>query len=188
MKKMIFVLGLIVVVVVGALLIPKEKTKVNYDYLRIHIRANSNSEIDQKVKYKIKDVITVPVYANGDITTPEEAKKCIEIANTDGIAVGRGVLGNPDLIYRIENYFETGQILPPPTISQKIQLLKKHIRSEIELRGELVAMQFVRKFYPYYIKGIRDAAVYRGALVAEESFEKVMDILNLIEEKESTEI
>ena len=89
------------------------------------------------------------------------------------------------MIYRIEHYFKTGEILPELTILQKIELLKEHIQQEISLRGEIVAMQFVRKFYPYYIRGIRDAAVYRGALVQEESYDKVMHILDLIIEKES---
>lgn len=158
------------------------------DAMTIHCRTRSQmyaGNADWAAIAKVKDVIKVPVYANGDITTPELAKKCIELSNTDGIAIGRGILGAPDLIHRVEHYFLTGEILPEPTIFEKIELLKEHVNEEIKLRGEEVAMQFVRKFYPYYIRGIRDAAVYRGALVTETSFEKVIDILNIIQEKES---
>lgn len=158
------------------------------DAMTIHCRTRAQMYSGSADWTKIKDIkreIKVPVFANGDIISPETAKKCIETANTDGIAVARGVLGQPDLIYRIEHYFKTGEILPELTILQKIELLKEHIQQEISLRGELVAMQFVRKFYPYYIRGIRDAAVYRGALVQEESYDKVMHILDLIIEKES---
>lgn len=158
------------------------------DAMTVHCRTRAQmySGIADWTKLKdIKKEIKVPVFANGDIVSPESAKKCFDISNTDGISVARGVLGQPDLIYRIEHYFKTGEILPELNIFQKIELLKEHIKQEIELRGEIVAMQFVRKFYPYYIRGIRDAAVYRGALVQEENIDKVMNILNLIIDKES---
>lgn len=161
------------------------------DAMTIHCRTRSqmySGDADWSAISNVKDEIKVPVFANGDITSPKSAKECLELSKTDGIAVGRGVLGNPDLIGRIEHYFETGELLPEPNIFEKIQLLKKHIKTEIALRGEHVAMQFVRKFYPYYIRGIRDAAVYRGALVTEESFSKVIKILDTIAEKEAEEV
>lgn len=158
------------------------------DAMTIHCRTRSqmySGNADWAAISKVKQEISVPVFSNGDITSPQSARECIETSNTDGIAIGRGVLGDPGLIARVEHYFATGELLPEPNIFEKIELLKQHIKDEIELRGEHVAMQFVRKFYPYYIRGIRDAAVYRGALVTEESFEKVMMILDTIAEKES---
>ena len=89
--------------------------------------------------------------------------------------------------YKKDDLFKdlkTGEIIPEIDIFQKLELLKNHIEQEISLRGEIVAMQFVRKFYPYYIRGIRDAAIYRGALVKELSYKKVLEILNIIQEKE----
>lgn len=157
------------------------------DAMTIHCRTRAQMYSGTADWNAIKDVkkeINVPVFANGDIISPESAKECIETSKTDGIAVGRGVLGAPDLIYRIEHYFNTGEIITELTVKQKIELLKEHILSEISLRGEHVAIQFVRKFYPYYIKGIRDAAVYRSALVTENSLTKIFEILDLITEKE----
>lgn len=157
------------------------------DAMTIHCRTRAQMYSGTADWDAIKDVkkeINVPVFANGDIISPESAKECIETAKTDGIAVGRGVLGAPDLIYRIEHYFNTEEIIPELTVKQKIELLKEHILSEISLRGEHVAIQFVRKFYPYYIKGIRDAAIYRSALVTENSLTKIFEILDLITEKE----
>lgn len=158
------------------------------DAMTIHCRTRAQMYSGVADWGKIRDIkkeINVPVFANGDIVSPESAFKCLVESNTDGIAIARGVLGQPDLIYRVEHYFKTGDILPELSILQKIELLKEHVKEEITLRGELVAMQFVRKFYPYYIRGIRDAAVYRGALVQEDSYDKVMKILDLIVEKES---
>lgn len=161
------------------------------DAMTIHCRTRAqmySGKADWSAISKVKDEIKVPVFANGDVTSVESAKDCLEISNTDGIAIGRGVLGNPDLIGRIEHYFTTGEILPEKSIKEKIELLKEHVETEIALRGEHTAMQFVRKFYPYYIKGIRDAAVYRGALVTETSFSKVIEILDTLLEKEAVSI
>ena len=158
------------------------------DAMTIHCRTRAqmySGTADWKAISTVKKEINVPVFANGDVTTVETAKKCIEESNCYGVAIARGVLGQPDLIHRVEHYFKTGEILEQPSLLEKIGLLKEHIQAEIELRGEKVAMQFVRKFYPYYIRGIRDAAVYRGALVQEESFSKVMKILDTILDKES---
>ena len=158
------------------------------DAMTIHCRTRAQmytGNADWTAISKIKEEINVPVFANGDINSPEDAKKCLEISKTDGIAIGRGVLGVPDLISRAEHFLQTGELLPELTIPQKIELLKTHIKEEIDLRGKTVGLQFVRKFYPYYIKGIRDASVYRGALVREDSLEKVMEILDIIAEKET---
>lgn len=162
--------------------------KAGADAMTIHCRTRAqmySGTADWKAISNVKKEINVPVFANGDITTVEAAKKCLEESNCDGVAIARGVLGQPDLIHRVEHYFKTGEILEQPSLKEKIELLKEHVQAEIELRGEKVAMQFVRKFYPYYIRGIRDAAVYRGALVQEESFPKVMKILDTILDKES---
>ena len=158
------------------------------DAITIHCRTRAqmySGTANWEIISKVKEEITVPVFANGDIVSPQTAKECLEKSNTDGIAVARGVLGSPDLLHRIEHYFSTGEILPELDISQKIELLKEHINNEIALRGEHVALQFVRKFYPYYIRGIRDAAVYRGALVTETSYSKIFEILDTIVKKES---
>ena len=161
--------------------------KSGADAITIHCRTRAqmySGVANWKAISMVKENVNVPVFANGDIVSPETAKQCLQESKADGIAIARGVLGAPDLIYRIEHYFKTGEIIPEIDIFQKLELLKEHINQEIELRGEQVAMQFVRKFYPYYIRGIRDAAVYRGALVKEISCKKVLEILDIIQAKE----
>ena len=158
------------------------------EFITIHGRTRSqfySGTADWKLIRELKRNVDVPVFANGDVVSPQSAKECMEISNTDGVAVGRGVLGQPDLIYRIEHYFKTGEIIKEPDTVQKIEWLKEHINEEITLRGEKVALQFVRKFYPYYIRGVRDAAQYRAALVTEESYEKIMKLLSELQEKET---
>ena len=95
----------------------------------------------------------------------ETAEQCLEESQADGVAVGRGVLGDPSLIARVERYLATGEILPPPTLEEKIAGMKDYLSREIEFRGEEVGIKFVRKFYPYYVNGFSGASKCRGELV-----------------------
>ena len=127
---------------------------------------------------ELKKAIDIPVYANGDINSVEKAIECLETTNCDGLMIGRGVLGNPDLIYRIEHWFKTGEVLPEPTLAEKISILKRHIEKEIHYRGEYPAMKFMRKFHSHYIKGVKNAAALRDILVREEDINNVIKILD----------
>ena len=87
-------------------------------------------------------------------------------------------MGDPTLIHRIEHYLRTGEKLPEPTLEEKVEMIKLHINEEIKLRGENVGIKFVRKFYPYYISGLKNAAKVRQALVTEDNYNKIMTILD----------
>lgn len=157
------------------------------DAMTIHCRTRSqmySGEADWSAIKDIKKEISVPVFVNGDVISPQTAQESLLLSNTDGIAVGRGVLGQPDLIHRIEHFLKTGETLKELTIFEKIELMKEHLNEEIALRGERTAIQFVRKFYPYYIKGIRDAAQWRGMLVTENDYSKIIQTLDKIAEAE----
>ena len=101
---------------------------------------------DWKKIAELKRNVDIPVFANGDVVSIETAEQCLEESQADGVAIGRGVLGDPSLIYRIENYLANGEILDPPTLEEKIAGMKKHLIKEIEFRGEDVGIKFVRKF------------------------------------------
>ena len=155
------------------------------DAMTIHCRTRSQmygGKADWGALSDIKKEISVPVFANGDITTPELAKDCLEVSKVDGVAIARGVIGNPDLIYRIEHFLETGEIVENIDIKRKISLLKEHLDQEIKLRGELAGIRFTRKFYPFYIKGVHGAPALRHALVTEDCYDKIINILDSINE------
>ena len=146
------------------------------EFITIHARTRSQfyaGNADWKLIKHLKENVDVPVFANGDIVSVESAVQCLEESGADGIAVGRGVLGDPTLIHRIEYYLETGKLLAEPTLEEKISMVKHHLEQEIVLRGERVGIKFVRKFYPYYISGIKNAAKIRGLLVTEENYENI---------------
>lgn len=153
------------------------------EFITIHGRTRSqmySGVADWKSIRKLKENVDVPVFANGDILTVDDAIRCIEESGADGVAVGRASMGDPTLIGRIEHFFATGEKLPEPTLDEKIEILKEHLNQEIALRGENVGIKFFRKFYPCYIAGIKNAAKVRSVLVREENYETIMSLLDSV--------
>ncbi len=147
------------------------------DFITIHGRTRSQMYSGTADWAKIKDLKTavdIPVFANGDITSIDTALKCLELSGADGAAVGRGALGDPTLLGRISHYLKTGERLSPPSMEEKAMMLKKHLDDEISLRGENVGIKFMRKFYPYYLAGFKNAKNLRTKLVLEDNYETII--------------
>ena len=152
------------------------------EFITIHGRTRSqmySGKADWAKIKALKENVDIPVFANGDILSIDDAIRCIEQSNADGVAVGRGALADPTLIGRIAHYIKTGEKLPIPTIEERVEMLKLHIDEEIKLRGEGVAIKFMRKFYPYYLSGFENAKQLRSKLVIEENYENIINILSL---------
>ena len=151
------------------------------DFITIHGRTRSQmygGKADWKKIAELKRNVDIPVFANGDVVSIETAEQCLEESQADGVAIGRGVMGDPSLISRIERYFATGENLPPTTLEEKIAGMKDYLKREIDFRGEEVGLKFVRKFYPYYVNGFPGASKYRGELVL---MDKVSDIYEMLD-------
>lgn len=152
--------------------------------ITIHARTRSQmygGKADWKAITALKSAVDVPVIANGDVLTVQDAINCIEVSGADAVAIGRGSIGNPFLFRHIEHYFKTGEILSAPSLTEKITTLKLHLDKEIAFRGEEFGIKFMRKFYAYYISSIKNAAKYRFLLVREEDYSTIIAILNEIE-------
>lgn len=151
------------------------------DFITIHGRTRAqmySGKADWAKIKELKSAVDVPVFANGDVTSIESAMECLEQSAADGIAIGRGALGDPTLLSRIEHYLQTGEKLAPPTIEEQIAMLKVHIDEEIALRGEDVGIKFMRKFYPYYVQGVKNSCKTRGLLVVEDNYDKILEYLD----------
>jgi len=150
------------------------------EFITIHGRTRSQfysgSADWEKIKL-LKQNVDIPIFANGDINSVEDAIRCMELSSADGVAVGRASMGDPTLIGRIAHYFRKGEILPEPELSEKINMLKLHLDGEIALRGEQVGIKFMRKFYSYYISGFKNACKIRSALVLEENYDNIILML-----------
>ncbi len=152
------------------------------EFITIHGRTRSQmyaGKADWEKIRELKENVDIPVFANGDIKSVEDAAKCLELSHADGVAIGRGCLGDPTLIGRIEEYFQSGKIIPPPTLEKRLQMLKWHLDEEIKLRREEVAIKFMRKFYPYYLSGFTNAKTLRTQLVLENNYDKIIQLLQV---------
>lgn len=146
------------------------------DFITIHGRTRSQmygGKADWKKIAELKRNIDIPVFANGDVVSIETAVQCLEESEADGVAIGRGALGDPSLLYRVETYLHKGVHLPPPTLEEKIETLKRHLMKEVEFRGEVVGIKFCRKFFPYYVNGFQGASRMRGELVLMEDLKEI---------------
>ena len=153
------------------------------DFITLHARTRSqmySGKADWAKIAELKRNVDIPVFANGDVVSVESAIQCLEVSKADGVAVGRGILGDVTLISRIEHYLKTGEILPQPSLEEKVEGMRKHLMKEVEFRGEQVGLKFVRKFYPYYINGFSGASKYRGRLVLTDNIKEINSTLDEI--------
>ncbi len=150
-------------------------------FITLHGRTRAqmySGKADWALIRRLKENVDVPVFANGDVADIDSAIKCLELSGANGVAIGRGALGDPTLPHRIAHYLNTGEKLAPPGLQEKIQLLKTHLDEEIALRGQDAGIKFTRKFYPYYISGVKGASNLRAQLVTEDNYDKIIELLN----------
>jgi len=157
------------------------------EFITIHARTRNQMYAGKADWSKIKELkrnVDVPVFANGDIISIDSAIQCLEESGADGVAIGRGALGDTTLLARIEHYLNTGEKIPAPTLEEKVKVLTSHLDREMELRGEEVGLKFMRKFYPFYVSGVKNAAKYRSQLVLIDNYKEVMEALKYIIKKD----
>lgn len=129
---------------------------------------------------KVKEGVRIPVIANGDIFSPEEAKKVLEDTGCDGVMVGRGSLGNPWLIPQIENFLNKGICVEEPSLGQKIQVAMAHFERVLKYKGERIGLNEMRKHAVWYIKGVRNAAQLRDQIMQTKTPVEMKDLFQRI--------
>lgn len=157
--------------------------KAGVSLITIHGRTRSQfygGETSYKHIKLAKEAVSIPVIANGDITTLKKAIEVLEYTKCDGIAIGRGCLGNPRLIAQISEYFKSGTIIPEASKEEQITYLKEHYKALLDLKGEYIAIQEMRGIASHYFKGFTHVKNYKVQLSQIKSEKEFYDVLNEI--------
>lgn len=125
---------------------------------------------------KVKEILSIPVIANGDIFSVEAAVRCLEETKADGVMCSRGTLGYPFLVGEIDYFLKTGEILPQPSAIARLECAKEHLRALYEYKGDRGIRQ-ARKHMTWYAKEFYGAGELRGKLARIESVEDGVTLL-----------
>ena len=113
---------------------------------------NGNAEFDT-IK-SVKKSIKIPVFANGDITTPQRALEVLDYTNADGLLIGRGAQGNPWIFREIAHYLKTGEKLAPPNLDEIRETISRHLAHLHQFYGDTMGVRIARKHIAWYFKQI----------------------------------
>ena len=155
---------------------------VGIQAIAIHGRTRKQmykGEADWSLIGKIKDNprMTIPVFGNGDVDSPQKAAKMKKQYGVDGIMIGRAAIGYPWIFNEIKHYFSTGELLDPPSIDERINVYRKHLDFSIEWKGLKRGLLEMRRHYTNYFKGIPHVKPFRSRLVTCDSYDGVLDIV-----------
>ena len=125
-----------------------------------------SGQADWDMIRQVKEAVSIPVFGNGDIFTPEDAKRMIDKTGCDGVAIARGAKGNPWLIRRTVHYLETGELLPEPTPDERKAMAVRHAELAVKYKGEKLAIPEMRKHLAWYTTGLPGAAKLRAEMNA----------------------
>ena len=134
-------------------------------------------------KIKENPRIHIPIFGNGDINSPQKAKEYRERYGVDGIMIGRASIGYPWIFREIKHYFKTGEILPPPTVVERVEAARRHLRHSIEWKGEKLGILEMRRHYTNYFRGFPHIKPYRTQLVTSNAADALFATLDQIGER-----
>ena len=151
--------------------------------LTIHARTRSqmykgHSDWSYIAKVKNNPRIHIPIFGNGDIDSPEKALEYRNKYGIDGIMIGRAAIGYPWIFNEIKHYFATGELLPSPTIADRVEAAKNHLLWSVEWKGERQGVVEMRRHYANYFKGIPNFKEHRHKLVTLDASEEVVKALD----------
>ena len=125
----------------------------------------------------------IPVFGNGDVDTPEMAVKMRDQYGLDGAMIGRASIGYPWFFKEVKHYFKTGEHLAPPTIIERVDAARRHLKMAIDWKGEKLGVFETRRHYTNYFKGIPHFKDYRMKMVTSDHAEDVFAAFDEVEQK-----
>lgn len=142
---------------------------------------------DWDIIRQVKEALSIPVIGNGDITCARDAKQMAVETGCDGFMIGRGAQGNPWIFRQLREYFETGTEPEKPSFSQVAEMLLRHARMQLRIKGEYTGMREMRKHAAWYTSGYKNSAKLRGRINEVENYEQLEALFRSVCEFSCTE-
>ncbi len=154
--------------------------------LTIHARTRKQmykGEADWSWIAKVKENprIFMPIFGNGDVDSPQKALEYRNRYGVDGIMIGRASIGYPWVFREIKHYFATGELLPPPSVKERVDAARQHLQHSIDWKGEKLGIVEMRRHYTNYFRGFPHIKPYRSQLVTLDAAENLFAVLDEIE-------
>ncbi len=124
----------------------------------------------------------IPVFGNGDVNTPERAVEMRDKYGLDGAMIGRASIGYPWFFREVKHFFGTGKHLAPPTLTERVEVAKRHLQMSVDWKGERLGILETRRHYTNYFRGIPNFKPYRKTLVNSENLVEIYDTMSEIKE------
>src|SRR5699024_2360939 len=157
--------------------------------MTVHARTRNQKykgDADWEWLKKLKNTpgLEIPIIGNGDVTTPEDAKRMFDETGVDGVMIGRGAMGNPWIFERSRHYIETGELLPEPSVKERIDLCAEQLRRSVQHHGERYGVIIMKKHYGQYLKGVHNSRGLRSKIMKEEKMQPILDLLYRFKDEE----
>ena len=161
---------------------------VGVQALTIHARTRAqmykgHSDWTHIERIKNNPRIKIPIFGNGDIDSPQKALEYKEKFGLDGMMIGRAAIGYPWIFDEIKHYFQTGELLAPPTIQDRLEAAKNHLIWSMEWKGERLGIVEMRRHYTNYFKGIHSFKPHRLKLVTTDDVTELLNLFDQIAEE-----
>jgi len=156
--------------------------KLGVKALTVHARTRCQKyKGDARWEYlkKLKNTpgLHIPIFGNGDVNSPQDAKRMFDETGVDGVMIGRGAIGNPWIFEQTRHYLESGELLPESTINQRIDLCADQLRLSVAHHGEKYGVIIMKKHYGQYFKGIRNGKKLRSAIMQEKEMLPILELM-----------
>ena len=166
---------------VNAVSFAQKLEKAGAKAITIHGRTKTDmytGHADWDIIRQVKEAVSIPVIDNGDILSPEDAKRMIDLTGVDGVMIGRGLLGNPWLIKQTVDYLHDGDYKRMISINDRKEYMLKHLNQLISLKGEKIAVLEMRSHGAWYLKGLPGASKVKTQIVSCDTVSEMLTIID----------
>ena len=139
--------------------------------------------VDLEIIRLVKEAVSIPVIGNGDVDSGPQAAAMFDRYGVDGVMIGRATYGRPWIFREVRHYLTTGEVLPQPTVVERVEIAKRHLRKSVEIKGEYVGVLEMRRHLSNYFKGLPDFKQNRLQIVTLTDIPALMATLDSIAER-----